>query len=245
MEHEAVTSFFNHPITVNEYTQAVHRVGLWDSERIVFMQTFEKEDVMLDLGCGAGRIAFGLKVLGYSNLTGVDPAKKMIASAQAINEAEGHGIPFEVGDATKLRFSNATFDGVIFGFNGLMQIPKRVQRQKAMAEVARVLKPGGAFVFTSHDREMAQRSKYWKKERKAWDNGNQQRCLDDFGDVAVETEGGMHFIHAPTQAEIEEDLGSAGFAVEGTFFRSKIACEQPHVRAFSDECRFWIARRSG
>lgn len=65
---------------------------------------------------------------------------------------------------------------------------------------------------------MAQRSKYWKKECKAWDNGNQQRCLDDFGDVAVETEGGMHFIHAPTQAEIEADLGNAGFTVEGAFF---------------------------
>ena len=54
MKSEDVNSFFNHPITVDEYTQAVHRVGLWDSERIVFTQTFAKEDVMLDLGCGAG-----------------------------------------------------------------------------------------------------------------------------------------------------------------------------------------------
>ena len=245
MESEAVHSFFNHPITVDEYTQAVHRVGLWDSERIVFMQAFEKEAIMLDLGCGAGRIAFGLKALGYNDLIGVDPAENMIANARAINDAEGHGILFEVGDATQLHFEEARFGGVIFGFNGLMQIPKREQRQKAMKEVFRVLKPGGAFVFTSHDREMAQRSKYWKKERKAWDNGNQQVCLDDFGDVAVETEGGMHFIHAPTQAEINSDLGRVGFKVEETLFRSQIASEKPQVREFADECRFWIARKQG
>ena len=85
MKSEDVNSFFNHPITVDEYTQAVHRVGLWGSERIVFTQTFAKEDVMLDLGCGAGRIAFGLKALGYSDLIGVDPAENMIVNARVIN----------------------------------------------------------------------------------------------------------------------------------------------------------------
>jgi SAM-dependent methyltransferase len=243
MESEDVKLFFNHPATVDEYTRAVHRVGLWDSERIVFMQLFKQEDIMLDLGCGAGRIAFGLKSLGFNNLMGIDPAENMIANAEAINQAQQQGIAFEVGDATALRFEEHTFDGVIFGFNGLMQIPKRARRQKAMEEIFRVLKPGGAFVFTSHDRDMHQRAKYWREERRAWDAGVQQSCLDDFGDIAYETTGGTLFIHAPTCEEIGSDLDKAGFELEGTFLRSQIACEKPHVREFADECRFWIARK--
>lgn len=243
MESEVVMSFFNHPTTVDEYTRAVHRVGLWDAERIVFMQVFKEEDVMLDLGCGAGRIAFGLNALGYKDIIGVDPAENMIASAKEVNAAEEHGIPFEVGDATALRFDDETFDGVIFGFNGLMQIPKRERRQKAIQEVFRVLKPGGAFVFTSHDREMYTRSDYWKKKREAWDTGTQKEYLDDFGDVTYETDAGTVFIHTPVCSEIGSDLDAAGLELEGTFLRSQIACEKPHVREFADECRFWIARK--
>ena len=78
--------------------------------------------------------------------------KKMIKRAVKIQTERKSNIHFLQEDATRLSFPSCSYQGVIFGFNGLMQIPHRHNRKKAMAECFRVLEPGGRFVFTSHDR---------------------------------------------------------------------------------------------
>jgi hypothetical protein len=44
--------------------------------------------------------------------------------------------------------------------------------------------------------------------------------------------------------EIIEDLKSTGFIIETDVLRKDIANESDQVRHFSDECRFWVARKS-
>jgi len=241
--HDVLGYYKGKPV-LEHYLEATRRVGMWASEELVFRQSFpDREASLLELGCGTGRICLSLWMLGYGNLTGTDFSKDMINRALETQKERASGVRFAVEDATLLSFSDQTFDGVIFGFNGLMQIPGRENRLRAMREACRVLKAGGRFVFTTHDRAFPKWKKFWKVEKKKWRNGQQDKSLIDFGDRFEETPRGKLFIHVPDVAEIREDLKKAGFVVERDLLRSRLADESELVREFSDECRFWIARK--
>jgi len=113
----------------------------------------EAGDLILDLGCGAGRHAFeafrrGARVvaLDYS----AAELKDVKAMFGALLEAEAGALPSSTwggcanGDATRLPFPDNTFDHVIAA-EVLEHIPAD---EAAMAELARVLKPGGTIAVT-------------------------------------------------------------------------------------------------
>ena len=160
MDSSVVRDFFSQPLVVRDYAEATGRVGLWASEEKIFTRVFAKDDSILDLGTGTGRIAVGLYEIGYQHLIGIDYSRAMIAEARRISRVLNCGIPFRVGDATCLEFGEGIFDGVIFGFNGLMQIPGGENRRTAMGEVFKTLRPGGWFVFTTHDRGSSRHRKF-------------------------------------------------------------------------------------
>jgi len=244
MEIAEAQTYFAQPEVVRSYSRAVGRVGLWVSEERVFGRVFNPSDSILELGCGAGRIAFGLWELGYRRVLGTDYTREMIAEARHINQVLEYGVPFQVADATQLAFDEAHFDGAVFGFNGLMQIPGRANRQRAMREVARVLKPGGWFVFTGHDRNRHGRKGFWRDEAKLWRKGLQHPQVQEFGDLYYEADDGhWMYIHAADSDEVRADLVAAGFRVDVTALRSEICVEPEEVREFSDDTRFWVAQR--
>ena len=239
-----VLGYYKGKLVLEHYEEATRRVGMWASEELVFRQTFpDREASLLELGCGTGRICLSLWMLGYGNLTATDFSKPMIERAILNQKEKGSGIRLVVEDATRLSFPDNSFDGLIFGFNGLMQIPGRENRQRAMTEAFRVLKAGARFVFTTHDRAFPKWKKFWAVEKKKWRKGNQDKSLIEFGDRFEETPKGKLFIHVPDNAEIRQDLKKAGFAVERDLLRSRLAEESQLVKEFSDECRFWVARK--
>ena len=243
MDPERVKQYFSERRIVESYARATTVVGLWESERIIFSKVLRKDDRILDLGTGTGRIAIALYKAGYVRITGVDYSRKMIREARRLAHSLRCEIPFLVGDARSLPFPDEHFNSVIFGFNGLMHVPGREKRVRVMGEILRVLKRGGAFVFTTHDRNSRRHRGFWRQERIRWRRGAQNRELDDFGDRCEEVREGVHFIHVPSAEETRLDLKASGFKVEADCLRSQIANESLVVRAFSDECRFWIARR--
>jgi len=243
MDAETVKAFYDDPKVVRHYSDAAVRIGLWKSEEMIFTRVFSKEDTLLECGCGAGRIAMGLYELGYRNIIGTDFSREQVREARRLSTTLEYGVHWKVADATSLSFEDSLFEGVIFGFNGLMQIPGRENRRRAMREIYRVLRPGGWFVFTSHDRELNRHKAFWEKENRLWRKGRQNPYLDDYGDRFEPTDLGDLFIHVPAPGEIREDLKQAGFRIEADVLRSKIANESPLVRTFSDECRFWIAQK--
>lgn len=94
----------------------------------------------LDLGCGRGRYSIALSLLGASEVIGVDISKEAISDAQKRVKALGlQNVTFQHQTAEDLPFPSAFFDCVIFsGVLMHMENP-----DKGIAEIARVLKPGG------------------------------------------------------------------------------------------------------
>ena len=96
---------------------------------------------LLDFGCGSGNISVGLaKAIGPGELHGVDIEEAQIemALSLALSEGTGNAI-FQVGDVMALPFPDGFFD-VAHCHDVLMYVP---DTQAALAEVKRVLKPGG------------------------------------------------------------------------------------------------------
>ena len=81
---DPVKQYFESQTVVEKYAAATKRVGLWISEEKVFTRLFEKEAAILELGCGAGRIAFGLYELGYRYLMATDFSRPMVQQAKQI-----------------------------------------------------------------------------------------------------------------------------------------------------------------
>lgn len=243
MDPSKVNAYFEASSVVAHYVQAASRIGLWRSEEKIFTRLFQPEQSILELGCGAGRIAIGLYELGYKNVLASDLSREMVARARHLAKMLEYAVPFRVCDATSLEFEDAVFDGAIFGFNGLMQIPSSASRERALSEVFRVLRPGSWFAFTTHDRERSMHREFWQAERARWARGQQAVDLERFGDRLEAAEGGIHYMHVPTVDEMRTLLEKVGFRIEVSVMRSELGEEDEAVEEFSDDCRFWVVQR--
>jgi ubiquinone/menaquinone biosynthesis C-methylase UbiE len=247
-----VRESFNDIPSVLYYTKAAHFLGLWASERLLIARFFpDKAMELLEAGCGAGRVTMGLWRLGYSHITAFDFADELLDQARSLAaEKSADAIAFAVADATQVdraalpRVPERGFAGALFMFNGLMQIPGRLNRRAALSSLHALCREGAPLMFTSHDREQSGAEEgYWKAERIKWDLGQQDPKLSDFGDRRFSDESGEVFINIPSREEITEDLQSAGWVPNFDAMRSELASESPQVTSFSDNCRFWVALR--
>ena len=249
-----VRADFNDLLAVVHYTRAAHELGLWRSERTLIERFFpDRAAPLLEAGCGAGRVALGLWELGYRQLTAFDFARELVDQARSLaaeRRADGPGgITLLHADATALGrchvLRDNSFAGALFMFNGLMQIPRRTRRRKALRELHRVCQPGAPLLFTTHDRDYSPTERaLWRLEAVRWERGEQDPRLVEFGDRYFEEAGtGRTFMHLPDRAEILADLAATGWTHEFDAMRTEIAKEPRPVQEFSDECRFWVAQK--
>jgi SAM-dependent methyltransferase len=96
--------------------------------------------VALDVGCGEGRFCRILRHLGIAT-TGVDPTSGLIAEAVRRDPAGD----YRIGSAEALDFAHDAFDLVV-SYLALIDIPGL---QDAIAEMARVLAPGGTLLIAN------------------------------------------------------------------------------------------------
>jgi len=109
----------------------------------VFRQAgIEPGEYVLDAACGAGGFAVRAAQAG-ARVIGIDIASNLIA--QAVERARAANLPiqFDEGDVEELPYDEATFDTVVSQF-GIMFAPRP---ERVVAELARVLKPGGRVVL--------------------------------------------------------------------------------------------------
>ncbi len=96
------------------------------------------EGTLLDVGCGEGqiaRLAEGAGLVAY----GIDPSGAQVIAARE----RGQNDRFSIGSAEDIPFENSTFDMAI----ACLVFEHIPDATKAISEVARVLKPGGTFLF--------------------------------------------------------------------------------------------------
>lgn len=131
------------------YATAAAEIGLWRSEEALLRPLFVPDSVLLNVGCGAGRVSFGLWELGYHQVIGVDFARPMIEAARLLAAKLEYATPFRVGDVTRLGFDAGVFDGVIWTAAGLADLADTAARTTALKELRRVTKSGGRALITT------------------------------------------------------------------------------------------------
>jgi ubiquinone/menaquinone biosynthesis C-methylase UbiE len=101
------------------------------------------DSIMLDAGCGNGRIIYDLASLGVSQVVGVDISPHVLSKTRArLGEAPSHIVQ---SDIDWLPFRSSIFDATTF-FDALVHMP---DPRHALTELSRTLKSGGALAVNT------------------------------------------------------------------------------------------------
>ncbi len=231
---------FGSRVTQEKYAR-IAKEGLWESEKVLIKKYFRSNSSILDVGCGTGRTTIPLWQMGY-DVIGVDITPQMTDAAIKIANSKNLNIDYRIGDATHLDFEDNTFDNAIFANNGWTQIPGEENRQKALNEIFRVLKPEGCLIFTAHRRYFS--GTYflfwvlqWIKFYILKQLGFRFREID-FGDrffYRIHKDKKLkqkQYIHIASIKEVENQIAKAGFSLIESKLMSEISeTDGEHMKA--------------
>ncbi|MCM0638204.1 class I SAM-dependent methyltransferase [Cellulomonas wangsupingiae] len=122
---------------------------LWCPEGLRESQAHLLGDVrgarVLEVGAGAAQGTRWLRTAAGAHGIATDVSAGMLAAAARLDAATGTRTPLVQADARALPFADGAFDVVFTAFGALPFVP---DAHRVHAEVARVLRPGGRWVFS-------------------------------------------------------------------------------------------------
>jgi SAM-dependent methyltransferase len=239
--------YFAQPDIMQEYITAVDNVGLWNAEKRPFLKYVSKDAYLLDIGTGAGRVAFGLYRLGYSNIAATDFCKEILDQAIETNEELRTNIKFMLDDITDTKLESNQFDAIMFSFNGFIIVPGEEKRLKALSNIHRLLKQNGIFILSTDNRRTDKKFDwFWKKELNEWKIRQQDKRINHFGEIIYSTDkGDMYFWH-PKDEELVELLNKNGFLVIDDYNVGEKYKESPEVLKFcggKNVNHIWVTKK--
>jgi ubiquinone/menaquinone biosynthesis C-methylase UbiE len=116
-------------------------------QRTINLARLQPGEQVLDVGCGTGTLAMEVvdRVGQAGRVAGIDPGAQQIARARAKAARRNAPVEFQLGVIEQLPFPDQTFD-VVFSTLMMHHLPAPLKRQ-GLAEIARVLKPGGRLLI--------------------------------------------------------------------------------------------------
>ena len=116
-------------------------------QETVALASAQPGDHVLEVGCGTGDVALTAhaRVGANGRVVGIDPSPEMIAVAQRKAQRLGCPATFQLGVIEALPFPDQHFDVVLSSLM-MHHLPGDLKRA-GLAEIARVLKPGGRLVI--------------------------------------------------------------------------------------------------
>jgi len=153
---EQVADMFNNISKTYDFLNHFLSLGIdviWRKKAIGELKELQPK-LILDVATGTGDFAFeALSILKPDKIVGVDISRGMLDIAQQKIEKRGLGDHFEVklGDSEKLPFEANTFDAVTVAYG----VRNFEDLEKGLADMQRVLKPGGKAVILEFSKPKA------------------------------------------------------------------------------------------
>jgi len=139
------------------FYNTIGKVGLsvcskkeWDRAILKQVESLlNKDQRILDVGCGYGRTALPLLKKGY-DIYGIDLSKKYITELKRGLSSASLKSKFKVADMCDLPFGDAAFDVVLCLWSVIDELLFRKDQVRAVKEMRRVLKKGGFAFIEGH-----------------------------------------------------------------------------------------------
>jgi ubiquinone/menaquinone biosynthesis C-methylase UbiE len=144
--------------------------------KILDLAQFQPSEAVLDIGCGTGSMTqlIRQRVGATGKIYGIDPGPKQIARAQAKANQSRLSITYQVGVIERLPYPDQSFDAVLSTF--VMHVLPDELKQQGLAEIVRVLKPGGRVIIVDFKRPESSAQPSEKPEHTGpWKSGVQDQ----------------------------------------------------------------------
>jgi SAM-dependent methyltransferase len=198
---------------------------------------------ILDLCCGHGRHAIPLALAGY-RVVGLDLSRLHLQVARRMARATGAKVQWLQRDMRLIPDRlTGRFDAVINMFISFGYLESDAEDQRALAGVARVLKPGGRFLIDSVNRQFALR--HLQSTDSVELNGTVlvfNQAFDPLTNrtseerIAIEPDGTRHvsrismrYYSAAELVDLMEGVGLRTVSVWGGFDRSELSSESQRM----------------
>lgn len=188
---------------------------LFEFDQQVLARHFRQPGLLIDLGCGTGRILMPFARKGFPTL-GVDLSLPMLRVVGEKARCQGLVIHRLCANLVELGcLADAVADYAVCLFSTLGMIRGRANRRQTLEHICRVLKPGGWFVVHVHN---VWYSLLYAAGRR-WLAGHLLAALVrrdvERGDRFFQYLGIPNvFVHSFSERELRRDLRQAGFRIE-------------------------------
>ena len=189
---------------------------------VEFIQTLPSKWIVGDFGCGNGRHSI-LMANQCKNVICIDFSQNLLSIIQEKTTASSK-VNLVCSDLTKIPLKDNTFDAVLF-IASLHNIPKKINRITALAELHRTLKPDGIALLSVWNKNID----YYNSIKKNSLNLNIPTYKLESGDVFIFwNQNGLHvprFYHLYEKPEIIKEIENSGFHID-SFKNVRIASKK-------------------